>query len=56
MLFFDKYEGHHPLNYKFEEDRVIDLNENWDCPQLSASSAFFKRELFKNFQLGDILV
>ena len=56
MLFFDKYEGHHPLNYKFEEDRVIDLNENWDCPQLSASSAFFKRELFKNFQFEESLV
>ncbi len=50
MLFFDKATGEHPLNYKFEEDKVIDLNENWDYPQLSASSAFFKKELFDHYE------
>ena len=49
IFFFDKTEGQHPLNYKFEEDKIIDLNEDWDCPQLSASSAFFKKELFDNY-------
>lgn len=56
MFFFDKYEGQHPLNYKFEEDKVIDLNENWDCPQLSASSAFFKRQLFDKYKFPESLV
>ena len=49
IFFFDKAVGQHPLNYKFEEDKVIDLNENWDYPQLSSSSAFFKRELFDKY-------
>ena len=56
MFFFDKYEGQHPLNYKFEEDRIIDLTEMWDYPQLSASSAFFKRELFEKYRFPESLV
>ena len=56
MFFFDKYEGAHPLNYKFEEEKIIDLMENWDFPQLSASSAFFKRELFDNYKFPESLV
>ena len=49
IFFFDKATGQHPLNYKFEENKIIDLNENWDYPQLSSSSAFFKRELFNKY-------
>ena len=56
MFFFDKYEGQHPLNYKFEEDRIIDLTKMWDYPQLSASSAFFKRELFEKYRFPESLV
>ena len=56
MFFFDKYEGQHPLNYKFEEEKIINLEENWDFPQLSASSAFFKRELFENYKFPESLV
>ena len=50
IYFFDKAKGQHPLNYKFEEDNIIDLNEDWDYPQLSASSAFFKKELFDHYK------
>ncbi len=50
IFFFDKSAGQHPLNYKFEEDKIVDLNENWDYPQLSSSSAFFKRELFEKYE------
>ncbi len=49
IFFFDKAVGQHPLNYKFEEDKIIDLNKNWDFPQLSSSSAFFKKELFDSY-------
>lgn len=56
MFFFDKYEGQHPLNYKFEEDKIIKLSENWDFPQLSASSAFFKKELFDSYKFPESLV
>ena len=50
IFFFDKAKGQHPLNYKFTEDKIVDLNEDWDYPQLSASSAFFKKELFDNYK------
>lgn len=56
IFFFDKYAGQHPLNYKFEEDAVIDLKDKWDYPQLSSSSAFFKRELFNKYQFPTGLV
>ena len=56
MFFFDKFEGQHPLNYKFEEEKIINLCEEWDYPQLSASSAFFKRELFENYRFSESLV
>lgn len=56
MFFFDKYEGQHPLNYKFEEDKIINLKENWSYPQLSASSAFFKKELFDNYRFPESLI
>ncbi len=49
LFFFDKAVGQHPLNYKYEEDKIIDLHENWNYPQLSSSSAFFKKELFNNY-------
>lgn len=56
MFFFDKYEGQHPLNYKFKEDKIVNLNKEWDYPQLSASSAFFKRELFDEYRFPENLV
>lgn len=49
IFFFDKASGQHPLNYKFEEDKIIDLNIDWDYPQLSSSSAFFKKEMFDKY-------
>lgn len=43
MKFFDGQLGGHPLNYKFNAgNRVIDLDSEWDNPQLSMSSAFVK--------------
>lgn len=50
IFFFDKSAAQHPLNYKYGEDKIVDLRENWDYPQLSASSAFFKKELFQDYQ------
>lgn len=32
------------------------MNENWDYPQLSASSAFFKKELFEHYRFPETLV
>lgn len=41
--FFDAKKGNHRLNYKFAEDRVIDLRETYDCPQLHIGSTFIRR-------------
>lgn len=45
MIFFDGRNGEHILNYKFNKgNRVIDLDKEWQNPQLSMSSAFVKAE------------
>lgn len=45
MYFFDAQDGEHPLNYKFNKgSRIVSLRTEWDCPQLSLSSAFVKRK------------
>lgn len=56
IFFFDRFEGQHPLNYKFEEDAIINLKEKWDYPQLSASSSFFKKEVFDKYSFETDLV
>lgn len=56
MFFFDGEEGEHPLNYKYDETRVIDLTKEWDFPQLHTNSAFFKAELFPQYQFASDLV
>ena len=42
MKYFESRNDYHFLNYKFKTSRVVDLNENYDCIQLSASSSFFR--------------
>lgn len=43
MFFFDNQSGPHILNHKFKKgNRIIDLNKEYDCIQLSMSSAFAK--------------
>lgn len=42
LIFFEARNGPHYLNYKFDEDAVIDLDETFDYPQLSSASAFFR--------------
>ena len=56
MYFFERQTGDHPLNYKFEETRVIDLDMCWCYPQLATNSAFFKREVFDKFQFDTNLI
>lgn len=51
LFFFDGQTGQHPLNSKFRRGtRVINLEKEWNCPQLSLSCAFTKRECFENLQ------
>ena len=51
LFFFDGQTGQHPLNSKFRRGtRVINLEKEWNCPQLSLSCAFTRRECFENLQ------
>ena len=56
MYFFERQTGDHPLNYKFEETKVVDLNIQYNFPQLATNSAFFKRIVFDKFQFDTNLI
>ncbi len=47
MVFFDAKDGDHPLNYKFVEDKIVDICKDYNYPQLSSSSLFVKTEVLK---------
>ncbi len=51
MQFFDGQTGNHILNYKFNRgSRVIDLDKEWQNPQLSMSSAMVKAEKLRQYR------
>lgn len=56
MTFFDNQKGKHLLNYKYNEEKVADLLEEPDFPQLSASSAFVKKEAIGDLRFNTELV
>lgn len=56
LIFFDAVKGKHPLNIKFKRGtRVIDLQDEWDLPQLSLSSTFVKADAIKNLRFDSRL-
>ena len=56
MYFFERQTGDHPLNYKFKDTKVVDLNIQYNFPQLATNSAFFKRIVFDKFQFDTNLI
>ena len=48
IKFFELYNSFHPLDYKFTKTRVVDINKEYNCIQLSSSSSFFRYSLIKN--------
>ncbi len=50
MVFFDKRKGDHPLNYKYASDRVINILDDYEFPQLSSSSLFVKTDVLKKYK------
>lgn len=56
MIYFGKKEGNHHLNYKFKENGVIDLEEKFNYPQASMSSAFIKSDLLNGKEFNTNLV
>ena len=50
IFFFGERSGEHILNGKFHKGaRVIDLREEWECLQMSLSSAFVRAETAKTY-------
>ena len=50
MNFFDAKHGGHPLNYKYKEDKIIDIREDYEYIQLSTCSCFVRKEVIKNYK------
>lgn len=48
--FFEAENGYHKLDYKFSETQVIDIMEKYDYIQLSAASAFIKKDVLDKYQ------
>ena len=56
ITFFDNQRGGHILNYKYHQQRTVNLLEEPNNPQLSASSAFIKKEAIGNLRFNTELV
>ncbi|OED29875.1 hypothetical protein NL43_05940 [Methanosphaera sp. WGK6] len=56
IKYFDRRGGDHRLNDKFKTTRVIDLTKELNSPQLSASSSFFKNNLFNKFEFSTKII
>ena len=56
ITFFDNQQGPHLLNYKYKKDKVVDLIKDPQYPQLSASSAFIKKETIDGLAFDSRLV
>lgn len=48
MKFFERLTGDHPLNYRFDETRVVDVRQNPTYMQSSGVSCVYKAEVLKN--------
>ena len=47
MKYFEANSDYHPLDYKFHHSRIIDLNNEYNCIQLSVASCFIRRSAIK---------
>ena len=56
LKFFDKREGDHYLNYKFENEGIIDLDKKYDYPQLHISSSFIEFDALKDYEFNTCLI
>jgi len=56
LKFFDKRQGDHYLNYKFEKEGIINLDETVDYPQLHISSSFVRYDVIKDYRFNTGLV
>lgn len=56
VMMFGRKTGDHPLNFKFKEDRVIDLRREPANPQLAVNSSFIRLEAFDDLRFRTDLV
>lgn len=56
MNYVDRLEKEHPLNYKYNQTRIVKLEEEPENPQFSISSSFIKTEILKNYEFDTSLV
>lgn len=50
LIFFDAKKGNHPLNYKYSKNKIINVYEIYNYPQLSISSLFFDLNLIRKYK------
>ncbi len=50
MNFFDARKGSHNLNYKYKQDKIVNILEDFAYPQLSSSSLFIKTNVVKKYK------
>lgn len=50
MVFFDDKKGNHPLNYKYEKNKIVDIRNDYEYIQMSTCSAFFETETLKKYK------
>ena len=56
LIYFDRKTGDHHLNYKFEKEGVIDLEEMYNYPHSHISSSFIRYDALKNHDFEERLV
>ena len=52
IYFFGEKKGEHTLNFKYDQDKVVNLLDNPDHIQLSSSSCFFKRSSIEDLKFN----
>ena len=55
LMFFEARQGNHVLNKKFTRSRVIDIQKEPLCFQMSISSSFVKREVLLQYRFNEKL-
>ena len=53
MVFFDGDNSEHQLNYKYTEDRIIDIRKDYNFPQLSSSSVFIRGDIANKYRFAE---
>ena len=56
FVFFDRRTGDHVLNYKYNTERIVDLEKTPHFPQLAINSSFIKNEVIKEHRFSYGLV